>query len=355
MIVVVFISLAIHCAFYLIIFSRLALYQEKSTPDLKHKSSIVICYKNEEENIRRHLQSILKQQYDELILVDDKSSDNTYKALNNFKTDKVSVLKIDDSSAGKKKALAKGIQKAKNDSILLTDADCRPASDHWSAYLTNKNTPFVLGYGPMNKLKGAIAVFSRFETYMTALQYLSYALIGIPYMGVGRNMRMDKEVFVTQKDQIKGENLASGDDDLMINMLASKDNTSICIHPDSFMYSNPKTTIKSFLRQKSRHISTSVYYRPVHQILLSLFSASQILFFIALILGFILGTITFKIALLLLLAKWIIQQVINFPIMKKLKEEDLFWKFPVLDVLFFVYLLVMPFYYFINKNNSRWS
>lgn len=355
MIIVVLLSLAIHCAFYLIIFSRLAFYKEDSKADSKNKSSIVICYKNEAENIDRHLQFILRQQYEELILVDDNSSDNTHEALNRFRSDKVNILKIDNSSVGKKKALTKGIQKAKNASILLTDADCQPASNHWAAHLSNKNTPFVLGYGPMNKLKGAVALFSRFETYMTALQYLSYALMGMPYMGVGRNMRIDKNIVANNQDKIKGSKLASGDDDLMINVLAYKDNTSICIHPDSFMYSDPKTSLKSFLNQKTRHISTSVYYKPLHQVLLTLFSSSQIIFYVGLVLGLILGTFSLKMALFILLTKWVIQQTVNFPIMKKLKEEDLFWKFPVLDVLFFVYLLVMPFYYFINKNNSRWS
>jgi len=355
MIIVVLISLAIHCAFYLIIFSRLALYQEDSKAETNKKSSIIICYKNEEEDINENLPLILQQSFEELILVDDNSTDNTLERLNTYDSKKVRILALQNTSAGKKKALAKGIQVADNDIILLTDADCRPASQYWSALMGYRDTPFVLGYGPMNKVKGIVGLFSRFETYITALQYLSYALIGIPYMGVGRNMRIDKETVVTNKDKVKGSNLASGDDDLMINTLANKDNTTICIHSDSFMYSNPKTTLKSFLNQKTRHISTSVYYRPIHQILLTLFSASQLIFFIGLILGLVLGTITFKIALLLLVTKWVIQQAINLPIMKKLKEEDLFWKFPILDVLFFVYLLVMPFYYFINKNNSRWS
>jgi len=66
------------------------------------------------------------------------------------------------------------------------------------------------------------------------------------------------------KNKLKGSHLASGDDDLMINALANGQNTSICIHPESFMYSNPKTSLRSFLTQKTRHISTSVYYKPIH-------------------------------------------------------------------------------------------
>lgn len=357
MIFVVTISLIIHCSYYIFIFSKLSFYQEKNhvTNKPKNESSIVICYHNEEQNVDKYLPSILKQNIDDMVLVDDNSIDDTLKRLNHHKKDKAKILSIKNNSAGKKHALSQGIQASKNDKILLTDADCKPASENWALYMCKKATPFVLGYGPMNKISGIIALFSRFETYMTALQYLSYALAGIPYMGVGRNMMIDKSMVLRQRNNLKGSHLASGDDDLMINALANNQNTSICIHPESFMYSDPKTTLKGFLVQKTRHISTSIYYKSIHKVLLSFFSGSQLLFFLGLIFGLLIGTIQLKIALMLLLTKWVIQQAINYSVMKKLKEDDLFWKFPVLDILFFMYLMTMPIYYLFNKNNSRWS
>ena len=221
--------------------------------------------------------------------------------------------------------------------------------------MSNDTSPFVLGYGPMKKVKGLVGLFARFETYMTAIQYLSYALIGLPYMGVGRNIKIDRALVLAQRDKIKGSHLASGDDDLMINALSSKENSRICIEPESFVYSMPKTSLRAFLKQKTRHISTSPYYKTKHKLLLGAFSGSYILFFLMLILGMITGTITIKFGLIILLVKWVIQQMVNFRVMKKLNEQDLFWKFPFLDILFFVYLLIMPFYYLFNKNNSSWN
>jgi hypothetical protein len=190
---------------------------------------------------------------------------------------------------------------------------------------------------------------------MTALQYLSYALIGIPYMGVGRNIKIDKAIVLAQREKIKGTHLASGDDDLMINALSSKENTSICIEPESFVFSQPKTSISAFLNQKTRHISTSPFYKPMHKFLLSAFSGSYILFFTMLIISVVTGTLSIKLGFVILLAKWVIQQMINFRVMKKLKEEDLFWKFPFLDILFFFYLLIMPIYYVLNKKKATWN
>jgi glycosyltransferase involved in cell wall biosynthesis len=357
MIIIVSISLIIHCAFYLIIFSHLASYKEKTKSQNynRNKLTLVICYFNEEENIETFLPEILKQKVDEVILVDDNSSDNTLAKLKKHKSERIKVLHNGKPSPGKKLALSMGIENSKNGDILLTDADCQPASENWSLHMSNSSSKIVLGYGPMQKVKGFVGVFSRFETYITALQYLSYSIMGIPYMGVGRNMKIEKALVVHNKEKVRGAKLASGDDDLMINALANMGNTSICIHPESFVYSPPKKTIGAFLNQKCRHISTSIYYRHIHKVLLGLFSGTQILFHIGLIFVLVAGTISIKVALLLLLVKWTVQQTIHYRVMTKLEERDLLWKAPFLDVIFFVYLLVLPSYYFINKNKSHWS
>jgi glycosyltransferase involved in cell wall biosynthesis len=355
MIVVIIICLVIQCAFYLLIFSRLALYNIVGKRAQSKKTSIVVCYRNEENNIERTLPYILEQDSDEVILVNDCSSDQSLEIMNKYVSDQVKVISNTQNSKGKKQALLSGIKASKNNSILLTDADCIPVSKKWSLIMSSYEKTFVLGYGPMEKVSSFVGLFSRFETYMTALQYLSYARIGIPYMGVGRNIKIDKAIILAQTDKIKGAHLASGDDDLMINALSSKENTSICIEPESFVYSKPKTTLNAFLNQKTRHISTAPFYKPIHKFLLSAFSGSHILFFIVLIISMITGTIAIKMGFVILMLKWTIQQMINYRVMKKLKEEDLFWKFPVLDILFFFYLLIMPFYYLFNKNNSSWS
>ncbi len=357
MIYIILLSLVIHSAFYIFLYSRLAIYSNNSEASrtLDKKASIVVCFHNEEGNVDRILPILMSQNAAEIILVDDDSTDSTLEKLNHYRSDKIKIVSLEGTSPGKKEALSAGIKAAENETILLTDADCEPSTEYWSRHMISIPDQFVLGYGPMNKKKGIIALFSRFETYMTALQYMSYALAGIPYMGVGRNMKVNKKPILNQKEKIKGHNLASGDDDLMINALANRNNTAICLHPESFVYSNPKTDLRSFMNQKMRHISTSVYYKPIHKVLLTLFSGTHIAFYLAVVVGLLVGLVSWKLALILLLVKWIIQQLINYPVMKKLNESDLFWKFPFLDVLFFVYLLVLPIYYFFNKNTSRWS
>ena len=355
MMYIIVVALVIHGSFYAIVFSRLARYQEEYPKSKKEDISIVICYHNEAQNIPDTVPKIESQTFNELILVDDNSIDQTLSLLEKYQNESIQVIAIKKETLGKKYALSRGIDAANHDHILLTDADCIPSSDEWSRHMSSKQAAFVLGYGPMMRLKGLVATFSRYETYLTAIQYLSYALIGKPYMGVGRNLRISKKMFAENQDKIQGRNLMSGDDDLLINALADGQNTKICIHPESFMYSRPQNTWPTFFRQKSRHISTSTHYKLEHQVLLTLFSGSQILFYLAIIFAIFTGTISLKLALILILCKWLVQQAVNVAIMKKLREFDLIWKFPFLDIIHFIYLLAMPIYLLFNKNTSRWN
>lgn len=348
-------SVAVQAIYYLLLFSRLAGYQGGYVPETNKKSSIVICYRNESENIDKTLPSVLEQEFSEALLVNDNSADTTLDLLNKYKQEGVKVITIDKNTLGKKEALLQGILASKNNSIILTDADCIPRSRDWAKILSSIDAPFVIGYGPMKKGSGMVGLFSRYETYMTALQYLSYALAGIPYMGVGRNMKIEKNILLEHQNKILGKHLASGDDDLMINALSTGSNTKICIDPDSFVYSSSKSNLKAFLNQKTRHISTAPYYKNIHKIMLSVFSASQLLFFVVFILGMVSGTISIAFGVSMLVTKWVIQQSVNYFAMKKLEEDDLFWKFPALDILFFVYLLIVPVYYLFNKKNTSWS
>jgi len=185
-------------AFYWIIFSRLAFRKtSKIIEESDDGVSVIICGKNEAENFKTHLPAFLEQKHSsfEVVVVDDHSTDETQLVLENLKSKYKNLRvilpeKVPDRP-GKKAALATGVSFTNYKNILVTDADCRPASEFWlarmSAPLTNGNS-LVLGIAPLDKAKGFLNKLIRFETYLTALQYASYVFAGIPYMGVGRNM-----------------------------------------------------------------------------------------------------------------------------------------------------------------------
>ncbi len=346
------IFLVIHLGYYVFLFTRLSTYKSHGAHVSKTPLSMVVCFHNEEKNIDKNLKYLLDQKCDEYIFVDDASDDMTLKKLRSVKDDRVKVISSTQKSAGKKNALATGINSTTHNQILLTDADCRPSSGKWAAKMNENPYDFVLGYGPMEKNKGFVCTFSRYETYMTALQYMSYALGGIPYMGVGRNMKISKKMILEEQSKIKGRHLQSGDDDLMVNAVCTRNNTGICIDPDTFVYSDPKEKISDFLHQKARHITTSVYYRPVHQLLLGLFSLSQMGFYMVLIYGLVTGAISLKILALALTVKLLTQAVVHLGAMRNLHETDLWIKAFVFDGILALYYFVLPFYTILKKNKN---
>src|SRR6476620_3854902 len=275
--------------YYGFFYSRVAFYREKKRQQSQqHPVSVIICAKDEDENIARYLPGVLVQKYastHEVIVVNDNSVDDSKYILEElqktFKLLQIVDLKQEAKLiSGKKYPLSIGIKEAKHEIVLLTDADCVPASEFWiqkmqDAYVNG--TEIVIGYGAYNKRPGLLNKIIRFETFHSALQYLSFALAGTPYMGVGRNLSYKKDVFLRNKGFSSINHIPGGDDDLFINKVATDKNTAIVIDKEAHTLSEPKTTWAEWLKQKNRHYTTSKYYKKSHKILLGLYSLSNFL------------------------------------------------------------------------------
>jgi poly-beta-1,6-N-acetyl-D-glucosamine synthase len=281
-------------SYYLLVFRKFAFQKETDKPNSQQPPvSVIIAAHNEDYNLQKNLPAILEQNYPdfEVVVVNHASNDTTLQILTELKMkyERLSIVNIEQDLnffKGKKFPLSIGIKSAKNDVLLLTDADCMPSSPDWiskmARHYTSKNG-VVLGYGPYKQRKGLLNLIIRYDTFNIALQYFSLATIGIPYMGVGRNLSYRKSIFYKNKGFTSHYNIASGDDDLFIREVATKSNTKIEVSRGSFMYSEPKYTFSSWFIQKLRHLSTSKKYSTVLQLLLGTFSISQFLFYITLV------------------------------------------------------------------------
>ncbi len=334
-------------------FSRIAFYKNKpKTKTQQHPVSVIICARDEDENLARNLPGVLVQQYPstyEVVVINDNSLDDSKYILQELKkTFKgLNVVELTQEAvhiSGKKYPLSIGIRECKHEVLLLTDADCVPASELWiekmqAAY--DENTEIVLGYGAYHKKKGLLNKLIRFETFHTALQYLSYALAGTPYMGVGRNLSYKKGLFFKAKGFSSINHIPSGDDDLFINKAATKENTAVVIDPDAVTRSIPKTTWSGWLRQKSRHYTTAKYYKSKHKFLLGLYFATQFAFyplFVAALVFF-----DWRLALSVFGIRLLTQAIVLYKSMKNLGEQDLWPWFLFLDMwMFFYYLIFAP-------------
>ena len=290
----------IQMIYYWFIFSRLAFYNAAKRPVSEEKKpvSVVICAKNEYHNLVRFLPLVLEQDYPEfeVIVVNDASDDDTFYLLREL-SDKYAHLKVVNLLqnlnfyVGKKFPLSIGIKSATYPTLLLTDADCYPAGPHWiesmQSVFTDK-TEIVLGYGAYLPQPGLLNLLIRFDTLNVAMQYMSLALCHLPYMGVGRNLAYQKELFHKVGGFIDHYKISSGDDDLFINEVANGVNTRIQPAAEAITYSRPKQTFASWYRQKKRHLTTGGFYKTRHKFTLGLFSFSQLAFFALLIALFLL-------------------------------------------------------------------
>ncbi len=253
--------------------------------------TILICARNEDENLHKFLPKILTQQYPtfEVLVVNDRSNDNTNIVLNQYQAQyshlrTLHITEKNEQLDGKKNALRQGIIAANYGLLLLTDADCEPISDKWIAgmvekFCGKKDIKITLGISPyFTKKKSFLNDFIQYETLYTMVQYTGFALADMAYMGVGRNIMYEKSFFLAKNGLEKYKEIVGGDDDLWVNEAFEKGNVNVCLNPNTYVYSVPKNTWKTWFAQKRRHLSVATYYRPTIQFLLGLLHLSQLFF-----------------------------------------------------------------------------
>ncbi|GAA4886187.1 glycosyltransferase [Flaviramulus aquimarinus] len=349
----------IQAFFYIFLFGSFAFLKPKKPASKNIAISVIVCAKNESENLKTFLPSIISQDYPdfEIVLINDASHDNTLEVMHHFEKQHknikiVNVKGIEAFWGNKKYALTLGIKATKNAFLLFTDADCKPVSKYWikemSSHFSNKNS-IVLGYGGYSKIeKSFLNKLIRFETLITAVHYFSFAKSGIPYMGVGRNLAYTKKEFFNANGYINHIKVRSGDDDLFVNQVATHQNTTICFSKKSFTESISKTTFKDWFKQKRRHVSTAKHYKLKHKSLLALLFISNILFwFLAIVL--LISNYNWQIILSLFLFRIILQYIILGLSSKKLNESDLLIYLPFLEI----FLVIAQLTIFINNLISK--
>lgn len=345
-------------------YSRIAFHQEKKSQNENSPPiSVIISARNEEDNLFELLPYILEQDYKEfeVVVVNHQSTDNTAEILFAFQ-DKYPHLKVvhiernNHLAQGKKLSLTLGIKGAKYEHLVFTDADCKPASKQWLRTMANKfegDKEIVIGYGPHMHKPGFLNKIIRWDTSMIALNYLSYAKAGVPYMGVGRNLAYTRDLFMSVGGFKSHYSIASGDDDLFVQEVVKKRNYDIELAPKSFCYSEAKDSWNSWLVQKSRHYSTSNRYSLFNKLLLGIYPLTLLLLIISLVSLSIGGGITWislGAVALVIISKWIIFGMA----LKKLEESKFIWGIILWDIF---YVLIIPIIFLTSEKitGSKWK
>ena len=330
------ISWLVQLAYYWGIFSKLAFWRKQPPATTEQLPvSVVMAARNEYHHLKKNLPVILDQKYPDFEVVvvnhasDDETADYLKELQRNYAHLKVITIEQDlNFFHGKKFPLSIGIKSAAHEILLLTDADCKPLSPYWISRMTsnyNNQTEVVIGYGPYLKEKGFINRLVRYDTFAVALQYLSFALAGKPYMGVGRNLSYRKSLFLKNKGFIAHYSVASGDDDLFINEVARKENTKTELSPESFVFSEPKHNFGEWFRQKRRHLTTGKKYKPKYKFLLGMFSLSLIVYYLSLMAILVLTseTMILYIVLSAVLLRFVTRLIIHKNALNRLQEKQI--------------------------------
>ncbi|MFT5753399.1 MAG: glycosyltransferase involved in cell wall biosynthesis [Flavobacterium sp.] len=341
---IIFIAIVlIQFIYYIAIFGQFSFAKNQTISSKKIPVSVIVCAKNEVENVKKFFPLLINQNYTdyEIVLIDDASGDETLDIFEEYekKYSNVKLVKVKNNEAfwgNKKFALTLGIKAATKEYLVFIDADCYPNSKDWlqqvTAQFTMKKT-IVLGYGAYDKFENSfLNKIIRYETLLTAVQYFSWAKIGKPYMGVGRNLAYKKSVFFDNNGFIDHMKVRSGDDDLFINQASNKENTSVIFTPESFTYSTPRTTYKDWFNQKRRHVTTAKLYKSFDKFQLGLYFLSQLLFFVLAII-----LLAFQFQWILVLGIVIFRYTFCWISLgygaAKLKEKDVMYWYPIIELI----------------------
>ncbi|MEH0156861.1 glycosyltransferase [Limibacter armeniacum] len=325
--------------------------------------SVIIAAHNELPNLRKLLPALLQQKHKdfEIIIADDRSSDGSdvYLERQAILNKKLRYVRIDEVPVGKspkKNALEKAIALAQHDVLLFTDADCIPLTFDWLRNMAagyDSKKEIVLGVSLYEQRKGWLNRFIQYETLITALQYTSFALIGLPFMGVGRNLSYKKSLFQKSGGFGAQMKIMSGDDDLMINKMSDRKNVAVVLQPESQTISAPKETFADWYVQKKRHLSVGKFYSLRNKLMLGFITFSHIsVYFLSLILWGLNVQVLY--VFILFISRVVILMLVLSLAARKFASPVKWWLTPIMDLIYIVYQISVGFVSLISKH-IRWK
>jgi len=330
--------------------------------------SIVVCARNELDNLRRLLPLLLQQGYPaafEIVLVDDRSHDDTYlyaQQLAQYYPTTVRLVTVTgtpDGFAPKKYALTLGIKAARYPRLLFTDADCLPATSQWlrlmqRGFSQENGADLVLGFSAYAAAPGFLNQLIRYETLLTAAQYLGFAWRGRAYMGVGRNLAYTRACFTVTKGFASHIRQLSGDDDLLVQDAVRRgQRVAVVADPAAQTRSAPAATWAAWWRQKRRHLSAGRAYAFTDRLRLGMFVMANALFYLATV-GLLFSPNNWISLAVVWGVRTLFVNAAYAHLGRRLGQPVSVGLLPVLDVIYFFHYLALGASLFLNRT-LRWK
>jgi poly-beta-1,6-N-acetyl-D-glucosamine synthase len=322
--------------------------QVEHKPDTSVFISVIIPCRNEELHLPLLLEDISSQDYPqeflEVIVVDDNSSDRTYFNAAAFIGIK-NLLVIKNSGAGKKSAIRTGIKTSSGHLIITTDADCR-VKEKWlktiASFFGERNPDMLVCPVQFENRAGFFARFQELE--FLSLQGITAGCVNAENatMANGANLAFTKEVYNIHADNMHHE-IASGDDIFFLHSLKKMSGAKIMWleSNEAIVTASSSTSLRTYLQQRKRWISKATAYKDSFTILLAI-----VTFVTNILLIYLLAACLFNMIFLrILIAAFLLKAIPDFLILlnrsgKYGRRSLMNWFLPM-EIIYPFYILIV--------------
>ncbi len=362
LIIVLIVSITISCCYAgLILFFTFGWFRirTQSTGNVAPETnvSVIIAFRNEEENVKQLLICLAEQNYPanllDVILVDDHSEDKGPDIVREFISEKgchnFHLLSLDDADGfSKKAALKKGIQNSAGKLIITTDADCTFGKNWVNSlveYYEQEKCRLISGPVVFENKKG---VFHKLQS----LEFMSLIASGAgaigmdkPILANGANLCFERSLYSELSTISQYEHIASGDDIFLLLETKKHINKpgTICFlkSEDAVATTKSARNLKEFVNQRVRWASKSSSYSDLFAIfttlIVGLFSVSILIF-----LGF---SAIKKWFTVLSIAMLLLKLTIDFPLMYSIsaffRRKKLLWYYIPMQFFYPFYVITV--------------
>lgn len=321
----------------------------KSLP--KTRVSIIVAARDEELNIAKTINDLIAQKYPkaltEVIIIDDHSTDRTAEIVVSYSDHNVKLIKLNEDRAlnsYKKKAIQTAIGTCSGDLIITTDADCR-MGENWLATIVE-----LYEEKDYKMISSPVAYFQEKNLFerLQSLEFLYLIGLGASTIGNkspstcnGANLAYEKNTFYEVGGFQGIDDLASGDDELLLHKIAAKypDKIGFLKNREAIVYTHAKENLSSFIQQRKRWASKSTRYKNKAIIVLGVFVW---IFNLSILTNFIVGLFLpgfLMITFYQLLFKMILESLFLWNVTGFAKRRSLMALIPVLNVLHILYII----------------
>jgi len=314
--------------------------------------SVVIAVRNESSNIQKLLKQIINQDYNsslfEIIIINDHSTDNTLKLINEFKANnlQIKIIIIEAKGSGKKNALSEGISISSGELILSTDGDCNVKPEWVKSvvdYYLATNKKVILGPVIYNNEKTYLQKLFSLDFISLVASGAGAVGVGLPLMGNGANLAFTRDVYFATKGEGNSEKYASGDDVFLIHNVSKKygaDAIGFLQNSNAIVSTNPPSNFSQFFKQRIRWASKASGYQLVWPILVAItvFLFNMSLFVI------LVGSLWFNwllpVYFLIIITKFLIDTPLIFSFLSFAKKTSLKPLFLVMEFVYPPYIVL---------------